>query len=66
MRTTYQLFVKGAWKFGIKTLSHAKHTAKDLAIHEQLPVDIYKRVGRSESSDVFIETVEPLSFGGEL
>ncbi len=66
MKTTYQLFIKGAWQFGIKTLPHAKHTAKDLALHKQLPVDIYKRVGRSETSDEFIETVKPLGFVGDV
>ena len=68
MKVSYQIFVKGEWRFGVSTLNQARHTAKDLAIHLRQPVDIYKRVGRSETSDVFVETVEgvePLSFGGE-
>ncbi len=65
MKNSYQIFINGVWQFGIKGLKFARLTAKDLAIYKQQPVDIYKRTGRTESSDVFVETVEPLSFGGE-
>lgn len=66
MKATYQIFVKGEWRFGVSTLTYARHAAKDLADHRQLPVDIYKRVGRSETSDEFVETIKPLGFGGGL
>ena len=64
VKASYQLYINGVWQFGIPKLDSARQTARDLAQHKLLPVDIYKRVGRSESTDEFIETIKPVRFGG--
>ena len=63
MKTSYQLFIGGVWQFGIVGLNSARQTAIDLAVYQQKPVDIYKRVERSETSDEFVETVKPSVIG---
>ena len=66
MKTSYEIFIKGRWQFGISGLKFARLTAQDLANHQYQSVDIYQRTGRSASSDEFVETVEPVGLAGLL
>ncbi len=62
MEVSYHIYLKGKWKGRCMDIGEAKRQAKVIADRYVKPTDIYQRKGYEESSDVFIETVNPLFF----